>query len=230
MTVNEYLRRAAGLAAAVALSVSAPQHAVAQAPKVTTRFSAMTTWLSAGSGVNINIDVLRWSSDEESVKLVAAYKGNKDKWADALDAAPSVGYVWPAAADLGYSVKLARKLPSPGGGSRIILAVSPALGSWDRPAWKGPNDLATDYPFTVIELRLNRAGVGDGKASLAGKLAVDEAAIAVVLEDYAAAPILFNGVRSGARGAAPASQTGRPGTSARPASAPPSAKPAPPKK
>jgi hypothetical protein len=208
MNLNEQLRRAASLAAAVTFVVSAAQRTVAEAPTVTASFSATTTGLSAGAGVTLSIELRRWSTDEESAKLVTAFKDKSDKWADALDAAPPVGYVWPTGANLGYSVKLARQLPS-NGGSRIILAVSPALGSWERPAWKGPNDLATDYPFTVIELRVNKAGIGDGKASLAGKVVVEEGTKVVALENYTAAPVLIKNVKkNGASGAA-----ARPGAS-----------------
>ena len=58
--------------------------------------------LSAGAGVALKIDILRWSTDEEAAKLVATYKESGDKgWSEALRAAPSVGYVWAATSSLG---------------------------------------------------------------------------------------------------------------------------------
>src|SRR5262245_38195012 len=111
MKVKQYARGGAIIASAVVFVVSAAASAAAQGPKVAGRYSATTAGLSAGDGINISIDILRWSTDEEADKLVAAFKDKGDKWADALDAAPSVGYVWPAEANLGYSVKLAHQLP-----------------------------------------------------------------------------------------------------------------------
>ena len=55
----------------------------------------------------------------------------------------------------------------------------------------------TDYEFTVIEIRFNAKGVGEGKTSLTTKVAVDNEAKTVALDNYAtAAPILRNVKRS----------------------------------
>ncbi len=169
----------------------------AQAPKntITATFTATTAALSAGSGVALKIDILRWSTDAEAAKLVAAFKDKGDKaWSEALQAASSVGYVWSTTSSLGYSVKSARRVATPDGGARIILALDRPLGSWDRPAWKAAAN-AMDYPFTVIELHVNKTGVGEGKASLAGKVAIDEAANAIALENYATDPVTVKGVK-----------------------------------
>ena len=190
------------IAPAVGLAWFVAAAASAQAPKLAARYSATTAELTAGAGVAISIDILRWSTDEDADKLVAAFKDKSDKWGDALDAAPSVGFVWASTSRLGYSIKLARQVPTGDGGSRVLLAVTPRLGSWDRPEWKvaGP---AADDPFTVIELHLNKAGIGDGKASLAAKVMVDDPAKAVALDNYTAAPVLLKSVKkSGAPGPA----------------------------
>jgi hypothetical protein len=210
------IRRGVTMTAALLLVCAVSRIAAAQPPAVTARFSATTAGLSAGTPMNVSIDVRRWSSDEEADKLVAAFKEKGDKWAEALEPAPAVGYIWAATASPGYSVKLARQLMLPDGGTRIMLAVYPALGSWDRPAWKAAGAQATELPFTVIELRVNKAGVGEGKASLTAKPVIDEAAKAVALENYATAPVLLRGVKRGSQGS-----VAPPGTPARkPAPAP----------
>jgi hypothetical protein len=171
--------------------------AQAQAPKtaITATFTATTAALSAGAGVALKIDILRWTTDEDSAKLVAAFKDKGDKgWSDALQTTPSVGYVWAATSSLGYSVKSARRVAAADGGARIILALDRPLGSWDRPAWKAAAN-ATDYPFTVIELHVNKAGIGEGKTSLTGKVQIDDAAKAVALESYATDPVTVKGVK-----------------------------------
>jgi hypothetical protein len=179
--------------------------AAAQAPKttLTATFTATTAALGVGSGVALKIDILRWSTDEEAGKIVATFKDKGDKaWSEALQAASSVGYVWSTTSSLGYAVKSARHVTNPDGGVRIVLALDRPLGSWDRPAWKAAAN-ATDYPFTVIELHLNKAGVGEGKASLAGKVAIDEGAKAIALENYATDPVTLKAVKRTGAASAP---------------------------
>jgi hypothetical protein len=80
------------------------------------------------------------------------------------------------------------------GGVRIVLATDRRLGGYDgswRPAIGTPND----YAFSIIELRLNRAMEGEGKASLTGRVFVDGAAGTIALEDYATLPVTLKHVR-----------------------------------
>ena len=66
----------------------------------------------------------------------------------------------------GYSIKYAWRAPIPSGGERIILATNRAFGA-QSPQWKpSGNQPVTDYEFSVIELRLNAKGIGEGKTSL----------------------------------------------------------------
>jgi hypothetical protein len=162
---------------------------------VTATFTATTAALSVGAGVALKIDILHWSTDDEAAKLVATFKDKGDKaWFEALQSAPSVGYVWATTSSLGYSVKSARRVTMPDGGARILLALDRPLGSWDRPAWKAATN-PTDYAFTVIELHVNKAGIGEGKVSLTGKVAIDEGAKAIALESYATDPVTVKGVK-----------------------------------
>jgi hypothetical protein len=91
----------------------------------------------------------------------------------------------------------------PDGGERIILATDRRLGAY-LPAWtpltapsSGPEasatGSATDYQFTLIEMRMNSKGSGEGKTSLTTKVIVDGDAKTIALDDYAgAAPNLRN--------------------------------------
>jgi hypothetical protein len=204
MSAHTRVRRGALIAVTFASLLTAARPSMGQAPKFVARFAATTAGLNPGAGVAITIDVLRWSTDEEADRLVAAFKEKGAKqWADALQAVPSVGYVWAATSSLGYSVKLARRVATPDGGARLVLAIERPLGSWDHPVWKAVGPLAADYPFTIIELRVNRSGIGEGKASLAAKLVIDDTAKAPALEDYALAPVLLKTVRRTDASAAP---------------------------
>ena len=50
-----------------------------------------------------------------------------------------------------------------------------------------------DYPFTLIELRINRRGEGEGKMSIATKIVADKQNNAIVLENYGT-PVMLNQV------------------------------------
>jgi len=112
----------------------------------------------------------------------------------ALGKAPTVGYLWSSEV-AGYSVRCAVKLPGPDGSQRILLITDRRLGGLND-LWKpaGP-DAATTYEFSVVELRLNSKGEGEGKASLTGKVAVDSAAKTIGLENYGGLPVILKNVR-----------------------------------
>jgi len=52
-----------------------------------------------------------------------------------------------------------------------------------------------DYPFTVIELHLNRDGEGEGKMSIATKVIYDKKENMVTLENYQTSPVLLTNVK-----------------------------------
>jgi hypothetical protein len=218
------IRRGALLIVALAIvfTLTQPRPAAGQATTFAARYAATTIGMNPGTGVAVKIDVIRWSTDEEADKLLAAFKEKGEKgWAEALQAAPSVGYIWAATSSLGYSVKLARRVEMPDGTDRVVIAIDRPLGSWDRPAWKAAGASAADYPFSVVELRVNRKGVGEGKASLAAKVVVDDAVKAPALDGYASAPVLLKNVtRTATPPAAPATAKPAPAKPAPPKPAP----------
>jgi hypothetical protein len=114
--------------------------------------------------------------------------------------------VWTTGERLGYTVRYARRLDTSTDGQQVIIAIDRPLGSWDRPVWKAIGPAAVEYSFSVIELRVDRRGVGEGKTSLAAKVTVDAATQSLVLENYASAPVLMKGLKRIQAG--PAATTG----------------------
>jgi hypothetical protein len=112
----------------------------------------------------------------------------------AITKAPTIGYIWTDEVT-GYSIKYAYRLPLPAGGERIVLATSRVLGGGSI-QWK-PAEPVTDYGFTIIELRLNAKGLGEGKTSLTSKVIVDNEAKTLAIENYAAAPVILQNVKKG---------------------------------
>ena len=162
---------------------------------VLAEFTATTANMSPGSGETVKIDVLRWSKDEERNELISLVEKGDTQLFDGLKAKPSVGYIW-TSGSVGYPLRYAYRVPLPDGGERVIVVTDLQLGVWDRNnVWKASGQSApASYPFTLIELRLNRRGIGDGKLSLASKVTVDRESKTLALENYAAAPVLLKGV------------------------------------
>jgi hypothetical protein len=73
----------------------------------------------------------------------------------------------------------------------VILLTDRRIGFWE--AANRPRSI--DYPFTVIELRLNRDGEGEGKMSVATKIIADKESNMVTLENYDIQPVLLTNVR-----------------------------------
>ena len=106
----------------------------------------------------------------------------------AVKAAPTVGFVWGDGVT-GYSIKYAWRAPAADEGTeRIVLVTDRRLGA-HAPGWSPSPGSAADAEFTVIEMRLAAKGAGEGKTSLATKIAVDASAKTLALEGYPAAPV-----------------------------------------
>jgi hypothetical protein len=111
----------------------------------------------------------------------------------AIGRAPTIGYIWTSEVT-GYAIKYAWHAPLPDGGERIILATDRRLAQ--TPAWHPvPAPPATDYEFTLVEIRLDGKGSGEGKTSVTTRVVVDNEAKTVALDNYAATPAIFQNVK-----------------------------------
>jgi hypothetical protein len=81
----------------------------------------------------------------------------------------------------------------PDGSERMILALDRRLGAFSA-GWK-PTAPATDFQFTVIELRLGGKTPGEGKTSLTSKVIIDNEIKSIALENYAQAPVILRNVK-----------------------------------
>jgi hypothetical protein len=111
----------------------------------------------------------------------------------AIKAAPTIGYIWTDGVT-GYSIKYAWHSPAIAETERIVLITERRLDS-QAPDWAPPSNADEDANFTVIEMRLDRQGVGEGKTSLTTKVAIDTDANTLALDGYAAAPALLKVTR-----------------------------------
>jgi hypothetical protein len=112
----------------------------------------------------------------------------------ALKKLPTVGMLW-TSETVGYSIKYAYRMPQPDGSERIILATERRVGAWSN-LWKpSGNVVPWETGFSIIELRLNGKGDGEGKGVLTGKIGVDAQAKTLDLDDYGTLPVILKGVK-----------------------------------
>lgn len=187
MTVHNI--RAALLGTALAAGVGVV--AAGQTNGSPERFTANAINMARGGAATVEIVVNRWSNEAERNKLMSTLLTNgADKLLAVLQDMPRVGY-FRTPNSLGYDIHYAYRTTLPEGGERVVLATDRRIGFWE--AANQPRSI--DYPFTIIELRLNRDGEGEGKMSLATKITADKNTNTVVLENYDIQPVLLQAVR-----------------------------------
>lgn len=144
----------------------------------------------AGDTATVEIVIERWSPQAQTDRLLAALREQGPaEMLGVLREAPRVGFMR-TPGNLGYDLRYARRVAAADGGERIVIAT-------DRPImfWEAANRPRTiDYPFTVIELRLDRDGQGEGKLSLATKITANRLGH-IELENFDTQPIQLRSVR-----------------------------------
>jgi hypothetical protein len=147
--------------------------------------------INNGRAGNLDITVNRWSSDKQRDALMAVVmQKGPEKLLDALQDMPAVGH-FGAPGNLSWDIHFARKMPLPDGGERVVLITDRRIGFWE--AANQPRSI--DYPFTFIDIRLNRDGEGEGKMSLATKVIYDKKDNMISLEDFQTSPVLITNVK-----------------------------------
>jgi len=139
----------------------------------------------------VDIVVTQWSPTAQRDRLIGIlFEKGPDKLLDVLQDLPKVGY-FKTPESLAYDLHYAQRTPLPDRGERIVLATDRFIRFWEL----ARGSRTTDYPFTIIELRLNGDGHGEGKMSLATKVIADKKNNEVVLENWGTQPVLLKDVR-----------------------------------
>lgn len=166
----------------------------AQTSGTPSRFTAAAVNFDNPGGAaagSVEIVVNRWSTDAERDRLMSALmEKGPDKLLDVLQGMPRVGYIR-TPNSVGYDLHFARRAPGEDGGERITIATDRHIGFWEASA----QPRSVDYPFTVIEIHMNKNGEGEGKLSVATKITADSDHKTIILEDYGIQPVLLQHVR-----------------------------------
>jgi hypothetical protein len=178
-----------GIAAQPASSVQSSRP-LDNGPMHLTAFAVnMNATRPGAAATTVDIVVDRFSTDSERDRLREAFKAREqDGLLEALQKLPAVGYLT-TPGSLRYDVHFARQRPLPEGGRRIFLLTDRRITAWE--AMAGARTL--DYPFTLIQLQLDKNDAGVGKMNIAAKITGSEDTV-VEIEDFAAQPVQLNNV------------------------------------
>ena len=167
---------------AFAQTVGQPEHFTA---------NAVSTSPQYGTGQQIiDINVTRWSTPAERDALVAALTSKgQDQLLKALQKMKQTGTIR-TPDSLGYPLRYAFQTPDPEGGRTIVIATDRPISFWE--ATNQPRSF--DYPFTVIQMHIDRDGTGKGTMSYATRITAKNNTIE--LEDFATQPIMLNNIKA----------------------------------
>ena len=177
------------IGAALVLAVAVP---AAQTLGEKERFIAiaMVNNTRASGAGTVQIDVNRWSTPAERATLLESLKKKgAEKLLDELKDMKSVGTI-KTPDSLAYDLRFASETPLPEGGRRIVLATDRPIGFWE--ATRRPRTI--DYPFTVIQMEIDKDGKGKGTLSYATKII--PAGDTIVLENFDTSPIMLTEIKS----------------------------------
>jgi len=160
-------------------------HAQSNAPKE--EFDAIaivSNNLGSGAGT-VQMRVNRWSAEIERERLTNALvqKGPEALLKELIRTKP-VGII-KTPDSLGYDLHYAYQRPGEDGGREIVIATDRPIGFWE--ARNQPRSF--DYPFTVIQMQIDRNGEGTGTLSYATRIRVVKDTIE--LENFATSPVML---------------------------------------
>ena len=80
---------------------------------------------------------------------------------------------------------------NPDGTSRVVIATDRRIGFQE--ARQNPRTM--DYPFTLIEMHLDKAGNGEGRLAVATKISRSKDHKTMELENYGIAPVALTQIK-----------------------------------
>jgi len=157
------------------------------------RFTAFAVNMGSGpKAFTVDIVLERLSTDEERDGLIAAFvEGGQDKLLPALQKIrPRVGFIR-TPNSIGYDLQYAWRFVNSDGTSRIVIATDRRINYWE--ARNQPRTI--DYPFTIIEMRLDTKGEGEGRLAAGTKISKSRDGKTIELENYGISPIALNNIK-----------------------------------
>jgi hypothetical protein len=156
-------------------------------------FSAFAVNMGSGPRAGmVEIAIERLSSSAEREKLIAAFveKGQDGLLNDLQKVKPRVGFIR-LPQTLGYDLQYAYRFVNADGTSRLVIATDRKISFAE--ARNQPRTM--DYPFTLIEMRLDKDGNGEGRMAVATKIQKSKDGKTIELENYGISPVALNEIK-----------------------------------
>jgi hypothetical protein len=191
----------AGIAAFVLLLASAQGGAqTAGQPIRLTAFAVSMSNIATGANQVVQISVDKWSTMQERELLINTFlEKGQDGLLKVLQKQPVKGRIRmpnrrgpdPTQTRLGWDLRYAMQSQLEDGGTRILIATDRYM-SFEEVR---QNARSTDYPFTFVEIHLNKDGEGEGKMAVATQLQFDKKKNTIVFENYSSEPVRLTTVK-----------------------------------
>lgn len=178
------------LGLAVSTAMPSAQSNMARPEKFTAFAVDISNTAPRANASVVDIQINRWSTDAERDQLLQVLKEKgQEGLLSALQKLPVVGGIR-TPGSLNYDIHFARQRPEAEGGRMVFLMTDRYINAWE--AMNRPRTM--DYPFTLIQLQLDKSGKGVGKASIATKI-TQEVDGTIELENFSNQPVMLNDVR-----------------------------------
>ena len=175
----------------LALARVAVQPAQAQEPLRLRAYAIQTGQVPGDRASVVDLEITRWSTEEERQGLIKTFRlDGTEALLDALQDTASVGTLR-TPDSVGWDLHYATQTRLENGGLRIILATDRPIGFWEL----YENSRSVSYPFTLIEIRMDEDGRGEGRMSVATRVELSPDGKHLQLENYSAQPVLLKSLR-----------------------------------
>jgi hypothetical protein len=197
---REWLAAAAVIGAVIARTDAPVRAQTTGEPIRLSAWAVSMANVATGANAVLDIRINTWSTEAERQGLIATFidKG-QDKLLDKLKGLKVKGRLSiparqgpdPNQTRLGWNLRFAMRSPLDDGGTRILIATDRYMTFAEvrnRPR-------TYDYPFTFLEIHLNRDGTGEGKMAVATQLQFDKKKNSIVFENYSSEPVRLTNVK-----------------------------------
>lgn len=176
----------------IGLALTAPLQSATPAGRET--FTAFAVDIGSSrrptSTSHVKVTIDRWSTEDERRGLVSAFtESGPDGFLKEMEKSKPLGRI-STPDSIGYDLKYAHQVPLATGGRRILIATDRPMSFWER----ANRPRSFDYPFTVIEMRVDANGKGQGKMTVATK--VNAFGDVIELENYDLTPVQLSNIRA----------------------------------
>ena len=192
-----------GVAASVALAAltATPDARQTSGEKLSiSAFAVNMSNIASGGTAVVDIQITRWSTPEERAQIInTMIEKGPQALLSALQKMPVHGR-WripglvgpdPHELRLGHDLHYAWQTPLPDGGRRIVIATDRYIGFQE--ARNQPRTI--DYPFTLMQLQVNKAGEGEGRMAVATKIDFNKQKNTIELENYSSEPVRLQNLK-----------------------------------